>query len=528
MVKLSFCLKNKKNIIKGLVCLGILLNPLTVKADWAGCYSQLNGNTSYSDGEIITYELGSKGVTSNQSISGFHYHIEYDPTVLEPVSGGSGNYWNWGTVNSQIKTSSWSRFNTLIVDVQTQDKSKMITSERVNSSSDNFVKLGYVKFKVINTSQTSTKLTLVQSWEDDRANYSSKGSSTSYKYIWLFDPQTDELYRYDYETEYDYQEPCYDTVTTYINLYKKAYINNIIINNSVIKNYNKDVYEYNLTYTTKTINISANTTDGYIISGDIGNKTLNYGNNIFKIAVTSPTGDKKEYTLNVNYPDNRSNVNTLKTLTLSTGTIDFKPEQTTYDLEVDYEVDKITINSELTNSKSSYIKDFGNREVNLEIGKNEILIKVQSEKGTENVYTINVTRKEATNTCDIKDIIISGYKFAFDTSKTNYTLTVAPEVTNLDINITLINEKSSYKIIGNKNLENGSQIKIKVTDENNKEKDYIINIIKDMTIIEKQKNKNIIIIFSSIIGIGIVTTAGIIIYLKKKKKTTQSENNSTY
>ena len=42
------------------------------------------------------------------------------------------------------------------------------------------------------------------------------------KYIWLFDPQTDDLYRYDYETEDDYQEPGFDTVTSYINLYKKV------------------------------------------------------------------------------------------------------------------------------------------------------------------------------------------------------------------------------------------------------------------------------------------------------------------
>ena len=528
MIKLSFSLKNKKNIIKGIICIGLLLNPLIVKADWAGCHMALNENRAYSDGEIITLDLGSKGVTSNQSISGFRYHILYDPEVLEPIpyeNGGVGSYHGWEKIYGSTIIQNGSRFKVREVDVLTNDKGKFLTS----TSSNIFVKLGYAKFKVKNTNQSSTTLTLKQTYEEDSANGFKSGSTSSYKYIWLYDPQTNEHYKLPYEDpEYDYQEPCFDTITTYVNLYKKAYINNIIINNSVIKNYNKDVYEYNLTYTTKTINISANTDNGYTISGDIGKKTLSYGNNIFKISVTSPTGDIKTYTLNVNYPDNRSSVNTLKSLILSNGSIEFKPEQNEYDLEVGYEVDKITINSELANTKSSYVKDFGNREVNLEVGKNEVLIKVLSEKGTENIYTLNITRKEATNTCDIKDIKISGYKFAFDSTKTNYSLTIAPEITSIDINVTLINEESSYKIIGNENLENGSQITIKVTDKNNKEKDYTINIVKDLTIIEKQKNKNTIIIFSTIIGIGVVATAAALIYLNNKKKKTQLENNDTY
>ena len=145
-------------------------------------------------------------------------------------------------------------------------------------------------------------------------------------------------------------------------------------------------------------------------------------------------------------------------------------------------------------------------------------MKVMKEDQTEKLLT----------TYDIKDIIISGYKFAFETSKTNYTLTVAPEVNDLDINVILIDEESTYKIIGNENLENGSQITIKVTDKNNKEKDYTINIVKDLTIIEKQKNKNTIIIFSTIIGIGVVATAAALIYLNNKKKKKQLENNDTY
>ena len=477
------------------ICL--IFNPLKTNARDAGCYSALNSDKSYSYGDIITYDLGSSGITAFTCLNGFHFHIEYDPTVLELVpssNDGAGSYHGWEKINVGIIKQDSSRFNVAEVEVQTTDKSKMVTSDKFNSSSDNFVKLGYVRFKVINDNVSSTKLTLVQNWDYDRVHYGY--SMSSYKMI--YDYEYGEIKK-DSNRESDYEEACYDTINTHINIQKKAYINNIIINNSVIKNYDKNVYTYNLTYTTKNINIEANTTDGYTISGDLGKKTLNYGNNVYKISVVSPTGDKKEYTLNINYPDNRSNVSTLKSLTLSTGNIDFKPEINSYSLEVDYEVDKITINSELSNTKSSYVK-------------------VQSEKGTTSIYTLNVTRKEATNTCDIKELKIDGYNLDFNTEKSNYTLEIDYKLKKLNIDVSLINEESNYKIIGNENLINGSKITIKVTDKNNKEKDYFVNIVKDMSIPEKEKNKKTIIVFSSIIAVGVIGVAGLIIYLEKSKK----------
>ena len=64
-------MKRKKILLSILVGLVLLSSPLVVRADWAGCHMVLNENRAYSDGENITLDLGSKGVTSNQSISGF-------------------------------------------------------------------------------------------------------------------------------------------------------------------------------------------------------------------------------------------------------------------------------------------------------------------------------------------------------------------------------------------------------------------------------------------------------------------------
>lgn len=476
----------------------------------------LNSNKSYSDGDVVTLELGSSGVTHNQSISGFHYHVLYDPDVLEPISyvnGGVGSYYGWESISVSVLSQNSSRFKIMEVDMQTDDKNKFL----ISTSSDVFVKFGYIKFRVINTDQVSTSLILEQTYDKDRENDFINGSTSSYKYIWLYDSNNNEHYKLpDEDPVYDYQEACQDTITSYVNLYKRAYISKIFINNSVIKNFDKDVYSYNLTYSSNSINIKVNTLDDYSVTGDLGIKTLNYGNNTFKIQVISSTGDKREYVLNINYPDNRSSINSLKYLSVSNGDIDFKSEQSIYDLEVDYDVDSIFINSELTDSRSSYVMDYGNRWVDLSVGLNEILIKVISEKGDINTYTINIIRKDATDTCDIKELSVEGYDLNFDSNVSNYSLVIDYMLDKLNMNIVLVNDESSYNIISNENLTNGSRVSILVTDKDGKEKYYYINIVKEMTIPEKKKNKNLIIVFSVITGVGLLSGIGIFVYKKNR------------
>jgi len=222
--------------------------------------------------------------------------------------------------------------------------------------------------------------------------------------------------------------------------------------------------------------------------------------------------------LNINRPDNRSDVNSLESLTISNLEFNFQPEKYEYELEVNYEIDKIIFNSKLTDAKSSYIEGFGNREEKLDVGKNEFLIKIKSEKGTEKTYTINILRKEDTHTCDISELKIDNYSIDFKNNITNYSLNIDYNVNNLNINVSLANPESKYTIIGNENLTNGSIIVIKVTDTNNNSKEFNINIIKDMSIPEKETNEKIIIIFSTLLGATVVLMTSIIIITNKKNK----------
>lgn len=71
--------------------------------------------------------------------------------------------------------------------------------------------------------------------------------------------------------------------------------------------FNKDITTYNLTTELGNITLNAIATNSSAsISGDIGVKNLNYGENTFKIIVTSESGSEKVYTLIINRPEKLS------------------------------------------------------------------------------------------------------------------------------------------------------------------------------------------------------------------------------
>lgn len=254
-----------------------------------------------------------------------------------------------------------------------------------------------------------------------------------------------------------------------------------------VANFNSNTTTYSKTVKSDktSITIEAVKTDSKsTITGDIGKKNLNYGLNNFKITVTSESGVKKEYVLKITREDNRSKVNTLKSLTLSSGTINFKPNTNTYDLKLDKDVLKITIMSTLTDSKSTYVNGFGNREVTLNEGLNVVLIKIKAENENINTYTLNITRGEIeedkTKNANIKELVISNYDLDFSSSIFDYNLTINEEE-KLDINVVLEQETATYEILNNENLSDGSQIIIRVTSEDKTNtKEYNINITKNL------------------------------------------------
>lgn len=310
-------------------------------------------------------------------------------------------------------------------------------------------------------------------------------------------------------------------------------LSDLKINNETVANFNSETTTYSKEVTDASITISGVATDTNATIAGLGTKNLNYGNNTFKIIVTSVAGTTKEYTLNITRKDTRSTINTLKTLNLSSGTINFKANTNTYNIKVDKNVNKIKITSELTDAKAKYVNSFGNREVALKEGLNTVLVKVMAENGSIRTYTLNITRGEVQQevndkgNSNIQKLIIGNYQLNFSSDVLEYNLTIQDE-TSLDIKVILENEKASYEILGNKDLKDGSVITIKTKSEdeaNNLE--YKINISKtkvsnndkqqgDNKINNLISNKLYIAFIIFIIGLLLFIVA--VIYKKKSNK----------
>ncbi|MBQ4584203.1 MAG: CHAP domain-containing protein [Bacilli bacterium] len=105
-------------------------------------------------------------------------------------------------------------------------------------------------------------------------------------------------------------------------------------------------------------------------------------------STSTPATTKKEETKAEVKKSNNANLSDIE---LSVGTIIFDKEVFEYALEVENEVEQITINA-TTEHKKATIKGIGNYELN--VGSNELKLVVTAEDGTTKEYVVKVTRKE--------------------------------------------------------------------------------------------------------------------------------------
>ncbi len=248
-------------------------------------------------------------------------------------------------------------------------------------------------------------------------------------------------------------------------------------------NENNNTYDINVDQNTSKIKIEAVKKDSRAtVTGDVGEKELQFGSNRFMITVTSESGSKLIYVLNVNRVDKRSSVNTLKTLALSNGDLKFNAKTTEYNVNVPNEVDKITVTSSLTDTKSKYEVDYRNKEVELVEGSNKIEIKVIAENGKENVYTININRALSANN-SLKSLKVNDIKIELSENNFTYDVTVENDVDEAIIKATpndsraTVNLDDKYPL-----LEGENEINIKVAAPSGEEALYIVNVTRKKTL----------------------------------------------
>ena len=203
-------------------------------------------------------------------------------------------------------------------------------------------------------------------------------------------------------------------------------------------NFNKNTLTYDVTLDSSTIEIFCEKEDSNsTISGDIGNRNLNYGKNTFKINVISESNEVRTYILNVTKIDNRNTENRLSSIGVNGKNINFNEDKFEYSINVEYDVSTAKITASLKDSSSSFVNGHGPRIVNLNEGNNKIELRILSENGVTRTYTININRKEdPDNKSDdnyLKDIDIKDNDIDFSKDKTSYSLIVENKVTKLAI-----------------------------------------------------------------------------------------------
>lgn len=352
----------KKKIILFMSMLTLLI-PF-VKANSDTCHAEFESNQTVNVGDTITYLLGTTGSDQN-TIYGIHYEISYDKNVLDPeINSGVKTYFNWESVRKEIVSDEGTKNNIVVLDISTKDKSKYITKSYNKGS---FIKLASIKFKVKDTNETSTKLSLL--------NGNNNSDTGSFKYI--IDDDGENIY-----------EECTSSVNSFINIKKvvEPLLSSITINGTKIEGFNSKKYEYEYTSTEKEIDIRGIGVNGTTVT-NIGKKELNGGDNEFIITVTNSEGDSTDYKLVVKF-DSTDNDCDINSLDIEGYSLTFDPNILEYKLKIKDEY-SLKINIELVNPESKYtIK--GNQ--NLENGST-IVIEVRN--GIKNKkYTITTEKEE--------------------------------------------------------------------------------------------------------------------------------------
>lgn len=159
-----------------------------------------------------------------------------------------------------------------------------------------------------------------------------------------------------------------------------------------------------------------------------------------------------------------SNAN-LSKITLGIEGLSFNKSQTTYNVKVGEDVDKLTMSVKTEDSKATYTIT-GNKD--FKAGINVVKIIVSAEDGTTKTYKINVEKQGniEESSSALVNLIIENMTFTeiFDKTVTEYVGSKMKYAEKLNILPYTEAENATYEIIGNENLKEGeNEIIVKVT-----------------------------------------------------------------
>lgn len=235
-------------------------------------------------------------------------------------------------------------------------------------------------------------------------------------------------------------------------------------------------------YTAKTeqanIEITAVAKDKNISVEGAGKISLDYGQNNLEIKATQKGVVDNIYRLSIDRLDTRSNNNNLKMITVSTGTLAFKPDNTIYSLTFDQSVESVSLEAKIDDEKATFVENYGSpREVsNLAYGNNSVMFKVMAENEKVKTYTVNIHRNDGRSSNNyLSSLTIGRGKLAFINDKQEYSIKVPNSVTSIDVSATPEDKNTLLSVLGGNNLKAGNNtITITATAENGEARKYTI------------------------------------------------------
>lgn len=214
---------------------------------------------------------------------------------------------------------------------------------------------------------------------------------------------------------------------------------------------------------------------GITFTGDSG-ETVSVANKSVSISVINdnPTPTPTPEPEPEPAPVVKSNDSSLKSLTVSSGSIDFVPSTLEYNLEVSSSVSTIEIQAVPNDTKATVkLPD----KLSLETGLNTFAIVVTAEDGSTTTYKINVNKLEniISENALLSSLSISGHTIDFSSDVFEYKIGNIT-TSELGISATAIDSNAKIKIFGNNNIGKDGVIIIRVTAEAGNYKDYILYV----------------------------------------------------
>ena len=245
---------------------------------------------------------------------------------------------------------------------------------------------------------------------------------------------------------------------------------------------------------------------------------LDYGLNEFNIKIVAENGDIKTYTLNITRVDERDTDNDLSDIIISSGKINFNSSILEYIVNVDSEVDNITINPKSVSQKA-LVNVKGPKK--LDYGNNDYQIEVTAENGNVKVYKLLVIRNmkgtKLSNVALLESLTIYGYDIEFDSNKFKYS--IVSDETSFKISAIPL-ENGSYYVLNNGKIDSSNKLVIRVTAEDGSTNDYIIKV---NAAVKEEEKELILTKIIPVLIIFILFVVGLVCYICIGKKTREKK-----